>query len=197
MKTLGGIILAAGLSSRMGDYKPLMEIDGVSLIRRVYNEMHFAGADPIVVVTGYRHEDIEKHLSGLNVTFVHNPDYATTQQLDSLKLGIAELSGKCHRIMISPADVPLVETETIKRLTESGGDFVRPVYHGKAGHPVIFDSSLADYISGYNGEGGLRGAIESANILTVDVTVEDKGVTLDSDTPQDFETLLKWHNEGK
>lgn len=193
MKGLGAVILAAGLSSRMGAYKPLMTIDGVSMLRRVYNEMQAAGADPIVVVTGHRHEDIEGHLAGLPVTFVHNPDYASTQQMDSLHLGLRALEGRCKRILVSPADVPLVEHETVKRLLACDGAFVRPVYHGKGGHPVVLDAVLIPLIQAFSGDGGLRGAIESAHISICDVPVEDRGVTLDNDTPQDFAALLQWH----
>lgn len=193
MKTLGAVILAAGLSSRMGAYKPLMTIDGVSMIRHVYDGMRAAGADPVVVVTGHRREDIERHLSGLPVAFVHNPEYADSQQLDSLRLGLRALKGRCQRILISPADVPLVERDTVAKLLSCDGAFVRPVYCGQGGHPVVLDAALIPWIEAFSGDGGLRGAIESARVSVCDVPVEDRGVTLDNDTPQDFEALLQWH----
>jgi CTP:molybdopterin cytidylyltransferase MocA len=59
----GAVIVAAGLSSRMGDYKPLMEIGGVSVARRVVRAFTRAGVSPIVVVTGYRADELEAHLS--------------------------------------------------------------------------------------------------------------------------------------
>lgn len=193
MNALGGVILAAGLSSRMGAYKPLLSIDGVSMIRHVYNRMQAAGADPIVVVTGYRREDIERHLAGLPVTFVHNPEYASTQQLDSLRLGLRALKGKCRRILVSPADVPLAAQETLTELLRHGGAFVRPSYHGAGGHPVVLDETLIPLLEAFQGNGGLRGAIESARIPICDIPVEDMGVTLDNDTPRDFQRLLAWH----
>ena len=76
---LGGIILAAGLSSRMGDFKPLIPIEGRSMIRRVLDLMKACGASPLVVVTGHKSREIEHHLEGETVEFVHNPDFATTQ----------------------------------------------------------------------------------------------------------------------
>lgn len=197
METLGAVILAAGLSSRMGAYKPLLTIDGVSMIRRVYDRMQAAGADPIVVVTGHRHGDIEQHLAGLGVTFVHNPAYANSQQLDSLRLGLRALKGRCQRILISPADVPLVEQETVARLLAQDGAFVRPVYHGLGGHPVVLSAALIDQIEAFSGDGGLRGAIVSAQVSICDVPVEDKGITLDNDTPQDFARLLQWNMARK
>ena len=71
----------------MEDFKPLLPIGGVSMIRRVVNLMQSAGTET-VVVTGYRHVELEVHLSGCGVRFVHNPDYRHTQMPDSLRLGL-------------------------------------------------------------------------------------------------------------
>ncbi|MCD8142107.1 MAG: nucleotidyltransferase family protein [Clostridiales bacterium] len=195
MEQTGAVILAAGLSSRMGAYKPLLQIDGVSMIRHVYDAMFSAGAEPIVVVTGYRHEDIEAHLYGLPVAFVHNPEYAHTQQLDSLRLGLRALKGRCQRVLISPADVPLVSQETVDALLRETGDFIRPVYQGKPGHPVVLNMALLPELERYSGGGGLRGAIECSGAVIRDVAVPDGGIALDADTPQDFEALLRWHRQ--
>ena len=65
MEKLAGIILAAGLSSRMGAFKPLLEIDGVSMVRRVVQLMQVAGAHPVVVVTGHRRRELEEVFYGL------------------------------------------------------------------------------------------------------------------------------------
>lgn len=108
MSRLGGVILAAGLSSRMKQFKPLMMIDGKSMIRHVIDLMRGAGAETIVVVTGHNRARIEAHLADAGVLFAFNPDYAHTQQLESLRIGLSALHGHVDRILISPADVPLV-----------------------------------------------------------------------------------------
>ncbi len=196
MEKLGGLILAAGLSSRMGDYKPLMDVDGRSMIGRVIDMMRNAGARTIVVVTGHRREELEEHLKKEQVEFVFNPDYATTQQLESLKLGLHALMGRCEQIMISPADVPLVSPKTVKTLMNLEGDFIRPLFHGEAGHPVFLKADWLPYIENYDGPGGLKGAVESnARLQLVSLEVTDKGVILDNDTKEDLERLFRWHKE--
>ncbi|MGM9522290.1 MAG: NTP transferase domain-containing protein [Oscillospiraceae bacterium] len=199
MEKTGAVILAAGLSSRMGAFKPLLEVDGVSMIRRVVTSMQLVGASPIVIVTGHRHEEIEAHLEGLSVQFVHNPHYASTQQLDSLRLGLTALHEACDRILITPADVPLVLSETVEQLLSmaGGADFIRPVYKNMAGHPVIMSSKLTESVLCYQGPGGLRGAIESSGAKILDVPVDDPAVTLDSDTPEDYTRLLRFAKERK
>ncbi len=197
MEKLGGLILAAGLSSRMGDYKPLIDIDGRSMIGHVINMMRHAGAEIIVVVTGHHREELEKYLQGEQVEFVFNPDYAVTQQLESLKLGLSALSKRCEQIMISPVDVPLVEPETVKALMGLEGDFIRPLFHGAPGHPVFLKEEWIPYIMSYDGLGGLKGAVESnRQIHLVSLEVKDEGVILDNDTKEDLERLLRWHKRN-
>jgi len=89
MHKLSGVILAAGLSSRMGAFKPLMDVGGKPMILRVIDMMHSTGAARIVVVTGHNRQALEAALSPCeNVECVCNPDYATTQQLESLRLAL-------------------------------------------------------------------------------------------------------------
>lgn len=195
MKALGGLILAAGLSSRMGSYKPLMEVDGKSMIRHVVSMMHRAGAEVIVVVTGYRREDLEEHLKDADVEFAYNPDFSATQQLESLKIGLSRLKNRCERIIISPADVPLVYGETVQDLLALDGDFIRPLYKGELGHPVILKNDWVSYVLQYDGPGGLKWAMESSSCVLQNVDVEDMGVILDNDTKQDLERLMRWHQK--
>ena len=189
MSKLGGVILAAGMSSRMKQFKPLMEVDGKSMIRHVVDLMHGAGAETVVVVTGHNRELIETHLKDAGVLFAFNPDYAHTQQLESLRIGLAALSGRADRILISPADVPLVSPETVQALLALKGDFVRPMYHGEAGHPVVLDAALIPMLMAYSGPGGLRGAVENSPCTLTELNVTDQATVLDNDTPEDFERL--------
>ena len=189
MSKLGGVILAAGMSSRMKQFKPLMQVDGKSMIRHVVDLMHGAGAETVVVVTGHNRELIETHLQDAGVLFAFNPDYAHTQQLESLRIGLSALSGRADRILISPADVPLVSPETVQALLALKGDFVRPMYHGEAGHPVVLDAALIPMLMAYSGPGGLRGAVENSPCTLTELNVTDQATVLDNDTPEDFERL--------
>lgn len=186
MKTLAGIVLAAGLSSRMGSFKPLLEIGGKSMALRVVELMRNAGADLVIVVTGCRHKELERHLDGCGVCFVFNPDYASTQQLESLQLALASLPGEYERVLISPVDIPLVRQDTVARLLAATGAFVRPSFYGTSGHPVILDNRLVPLIRTYRGPGGLGGAIRQLGIAVQDVPVKDANILFDNDTLEDY-----------
>ena len=197
MEKLAGIILAAGLSSRMGDFKPLLEIGGQSMIRRVAALLQNAGADPVIVVTGHRHEDLTAHLAGCGVCFVHNPNYASTQQLDSLRLALMALPKDCERVLVTPADIPLVKPDTVKSLLSAEGDFIRPRRGERTGHPVLLSAKLIPWLLRYNGPGGLKGAIAHSGCAVRDISVEDPGVLMDNDTPNDFRQTLYLFEEGE
>ena len=89
------IISAAGLSSRMGDFKPLMKVDGTENIIRELDTFFEIGIDKALVITGYRAEDIIAAVrkqypedGERQVVFLHNPDFASTHMYDSLKIGL-------------------------------------------------------------------------------------------------------------
>ena len=196
MKQLGAVILAAGLSSRMGAFKPLLPIGEMSMIGRVVALMRGAEAQT-VVVTGYRHRELEAHLAGCGVRFVHNPDYRHTQMLDSLRLGLEALPQECSRILLSPADVPLVQPRTVQALLTLDAPFVPPVFQGEPGHPVVFRTDLIPLIRTYRGAGGLGGLVEHCGVPVRELETDDPGVCMDGDTKEQYDALLQVYQASR
>lgn len=184
------MIVAAGLSSRMGKLKALLPVGGEPMIRLTAKKLLEAGAEEIVVVTGYRREEIEAALAGLPVRFAHNENYAVTQMFDSVKLGLRAVPEEYGRVLSCPVDCPSFQTDTARQLLEIWGDFVTPLYNGKAGHPIVIDRSAFSAVLAYGGEGGLRGAMEQEGLFTRYLAVNDGGILADVDTPRDYENLL-------
>lgn len=195
MTNTAAIILAAGVSARMGKFKPMLEIDGRTMIGRVVDAMRASGAAPIVVVTGYRDSELEQSLAHTDVQFVRNTSYYCTQMLDSLVLGLRALPADTERALVCPADVPLVEHTTIRALLAAEGMFVRPVCEGVAGHPVVLSRALFSWLASYDGPNGLRGAIEAFGVAPTDVLVDDRGTVLDGDTRDEYARLLQYRRE--
>ena len=189
-RKIGAVVAAAGLSSRMGAFKPLLPFDGATVIGRCIANLRAAGASEIVVVTGYRGDELAAAVRGSGVAFVHNPDYARTQMFDSLCLGLRALPADCGVVLLTPGDVPLVRPETISALLASDAGFACPVCDGRRGHPVALDARYLPALLNYRGDGGLRGAIEALEIPSADVAVEDAGMSRDMDTPADYGELL-------
>jgi len=153
-----------------------------------------AGVSPVVVVTGYRAEELEHHVARLGVICVRNEHFDGTEMFDSAKIGFSYIADKCRRCFFSPADVPLFTANTLLRLMDEKGDAVVPVAEGKQGHPILIDCKALPKILSYQGEGGLVGAVDSLNRKTL-LEVEDPGILHDVDTAEDFSELLRYHNE--
>ena len=123
------LITAAGFSSRMGDFKPLMEISGKKNILRQIETFRLAGIRRILVVTGFRGEEIREAVkeAGFSewVAFAENPDYGTTEMFDSLRIGFRALlpedgpeEKRPDGIFTVPVDVPLFTEFSVRRLME-------------------------------------------------------------------------------
>lgn len=190
------LIVAAGMSKRMGQFKPLMPIGDSTVARRVVDSLRRVGAEPIVMVTGFRAEELEAHLADRGVVFLRNPDYETTQMFDSVKIGLAYLKDKCDRILFTPVDVPLFTVRTPLTLLKSGARLACPVTGGRIGHPIVISAALVDGILADCGERGLKGALDRCPEPLVHIQVEDFGSVQDADTPEDFSTLLDYHSRG-
>ena len=77
----------------MGEFKPLLSLRGKTVIENTVESVLQGGAETVAVVTGYRAAEAEAALSrfGSRVRFVRNPDYAQTDMLGSIRLGVRAL----------------------------------------------------------------------------------------------------------
>ena len=191
---LGAVIVAAGMSSRMGAFKPMLQIGSISVAKRIISTLQQAGAELVVIVTGNQADLLEKHLSRTGAVFVRNENYASTQMFDSAKIGLEYIKDKCDRVLFTPIDVPLFTARTVSRLIELDADYVIPVCDGVEGHPLVLKSGVIDSILGYSGTEGLRGALDYPGAKKSCLEVADEGVLFDMDTPSDYEELVKRHN---
>ena len=185
------VIAAAGLSSRMHEFKPLMYLQELPLIDHVVQTLRKTGVEQIMVVTGYRSEQLAPHLLQLHAVVCYNAQYAQTGMFESLCLGIRNLREPYDGVFLMPGDVPLVQVETLLRMQEISGDIIRPVCGGKPGHPILVRHQALSHLLAYQGSEGLRGAIRSFTGILGELAVEDPGIHMDADTPEDFKNLRK------
>jgi len=188
---LGAVVIAAGLSSRMGAFKPLLSLGNDTVAGHLLSTLRSAGVSVIVVVTGFRAPELEAHIRADDVVCVRNERYAETQMFDSVRLGFTEIAGRCRRFFFTPVDIPLFTTDTLRALLRCDAPVVYPVFGGVRGHPVLIDAALVPAILRFGGEGGLRGALAPFGPQSAAVEVPDAGIARDADTPEDFAALLE------
>jgi molybdenum cofactor cytidylyltransferase len=186
---LTAVILAAGYSSRMGGFKPLMDLAGRSLLARCAGLFGGAGIGKIVVVTGHRHTEVETEAARFGLATIHNPDY-DRGMFTSVCTALPHLADR-DGFFILPVDIPLVRPATITALAAAftGETVVYPTFNGLRGHPPLIPAQLVPTILAHDGHGGLKSLLEQQEHQ--DVAVWDRGILVDADTPDDFAALAK------
>ncbi|MCI9184491.1 MAG: NTP transferase domain-containing protein [Lachnospiraceae bacterium] len=193
MKKTGAVLVAAGLSSRMEAFKPMLPFGNSTVSIHLVTMLKDMGIDPIVVVVGYRGEELMGHLSFTGVRFEKNERFQETQMFDSVGIGIRAISRDCDRLLILPVDLPAIMPDTIRQETMIDAPIIRTVCHGRPGHPVLIWSQVAESLLSYQGPNGLRGAMENSGIVITSLEVEDEGIYRDMDTRKEYEELLDWN----
>ncbi len=196
---VNGLILAAGLSSRMGSFKPLMPVGEETLIERSIQSMLGGGVAHVTVVLGYQADQVEtvlrRRFSHQEVGIVRNPDYESTDMLASAKIGAAALP-PCVAFFLLPGDMPAVDGETFllvrAALQKTGAKLAFPTFSGRRKHPPLVSAECIPSILAFHGGGGLREVWKQYEGETAEVAVDDTGCTLDTDTPDDYRRLLRY-----
>ena len=191
---IGALIVAAGMSKRMGEFKPMLSIGAISVAQRVVATLSQAGVSKIVMVTGFRATMLERHLAGNGIIFLRNEDYERTQMFDSVKIGLRYLLDKCDKVLFTPVDVPLFTAKTVRTILDSGAPLAVPMCEGKQGHPILIENRLIPQILDDCGEMGLKGAMDRCSEPLVRIDVDDPGTIHDADTPEEFSALVAYHN---
>jgi len=189
----GAIILAAGLSTRMGANKVLLPWrDGQPIVRHVALKYVQASIDQIIVVTGRDAALARAAVKDLNVRCVHNPDYETGEMLSSTKVGLRALPDGLAATFIQPADMPCVPQSAIGQLlaAHDAGWNAAPSYKGRRGHPVLLDRAYWKAMLDLPAGAKPRAVIEAARERLRLVDVEDAGVLLDVDTRESYERVM-------
>lgn len=189
-----GILLAAGLSTRMGAPKQLLPFGESTIVETVVDNMLGAKFDEVIVVVGHRAEAIQKQLGTRPIKTVFNPDYRDGM-LTSAQTGIRTLeTSDAFALML--VDQPFITSALIDRVvdayqrTENG--IALPSYNYKRGHPVIFDQKYASDILALTPESdGVRTLFKKYGDDIHYVTVDTDAVLRDIDYREDYERALK------
>ncbi|MBI2206284.1 MAG: nucleotidyltransferase family protein [Candidatus Rokubacteria bacterium] len=184
------VVLAAGLSRRMGRRKLLEPIAGKPLVR--WSVEGVPGlVDEIVVVTGPDNTAVRDALDGLPVRFAVNPRPEDGQGT-SIAAGIGALTAGTEAALVVLADQPWLPADVIPALIAAfrrgGAPIVAPVYRGVQGNPVLFAAPVFGELTGLSGDAGARQVVQRdpARVACVELDID---MPADVDTPDDLERL--------
>lgn len=205
-----GILMAAGLSRRMGENKLLLCIDNTPLIKRTLGIIQASKLEKLIVVYSdskvleaiedfqTEHQDPEE--SSLKIQKVYNREPQRGQS-ESVKLGMLESPGNSRGYMFFVADQPFLTPGVINDLLDAfrkkGEPIVVPTYDGSRGMPIIFPGKYRVDLLGVSGDKGGRSIIDENLDHTLFFPIKDPKVGKDMDTLKDYQKICKIQSEGR
>jgi CTP:molybdopterin cytidylyltransferase MocA len=190
---IGAIILAAGSSTRMGEFKPLLSIGPRTLLGHTVSLFQESGIEDIAVVTGHQSRDLIQELDRYPCRSVLNANFSDGM-LSSVQVGVETLDTAIDAFFLLPVDIPLVRRHTIHKLLEAMDQdphalVFYPEYQTRRGHPPLIRRDLAAAILSSDVQGGLRALLRKYRQKSRNVPVDDPFILLDADTPEDLAFL--------
>ena len=195
VEKITALILAAGQSSRMGALKPKLEIENKSTILWVIEAFQKAGIEDVRVIVGYHSEAIRKVLSETNVKIIENraPEKG---MFSSVKVGIASLESDTEGILLIPADIPMIRSQTIEKILRAHVMYpekiIFPSFLGQKGHPPFIEKACFKAILEAHEDMNLRQILEQFKESWLDLPCADNGIVMDMDTYADYEHMLAY-----
>jgi molybdenum cofactor cytidylyltransferase len=188
---IAAVVLAAGLSRRMGQAKLLLPLGGRPVIRLSVEAVIAAGLGPVVVVAGAERAGVEAALAGLCVEIALNP-HPESGQASSVRVGVAALRPEPAAALIALGDQPFVPPDVIPALRaaleRTGRAIAAPSYRGALGNPVLFRRGVFPELLALAGDRGARPIIDR-DPERVAVVSFDVPMPRDLDTPEDYDGL--------
>jgi len=195
---IAGVILAAGRSARLGRPKQLLPLDGLPILEHVLRRAAQSRLDEIVVVLGHDAATIAVAVGNHGQKVVINPDYAAGQST-SLRAGLHAIDREAAAVLVLLGDQPEVEPAAIGAVIEAyrcgRGSIVIAAYHGRRGHPVLFDRSFFPRLAEMTGDEGARRLLRDMPDSVFEVAIDTLPLPPDIDTEEDYAALQKrWQN---
>jgi len=191
---ISAIVLAAGASRRMGEFKQLLRFQDKSFVEHCVDNLLASRVDEVIIVTGHRDLEVRRAVGDRPVRFAHNADYQSGMT-SSIKCGVRVLSAGTRACILALVDQPQIGADLINLLIDiyekAPALIVMPSYEGRNGHPILIDSSLNEEILTMDPEQGLRQVVRAHLGQVSRVEVSSRAVLEDCDFPEDYQRMLK------
>lgn len=188
------LVLAAGLSSRMGTSKPLLPWGARTLLEHILASVQASPVEAVLVVTGHQHAAIAQRLAGGPARVVFNPDYASGEMLASLQAGLRAAPPQSEAALLVLGDQPALDPAVIQQLVAAyragAGRVIIPSYQMRRGHPLLIDRRCWAAILALRAGQSLRDFMHGAREVIHHVSVAQPGILQDLDTPEEYRRAL-------
>jgi molybdenum cofactor cytidylyltransferase len=190
---LSAILLAAGESKRMGEPKQLMPLGSSTVLEQAIDNLLNSAVNEVIVVLGYKAEEIIKTLAAKPVKIIVNPNYRQGMST-SIIAGLILIDSQAQAVMLALGDQPLVDSQTINQLIDEFYNHDKgiavPAYQGRRGHPIIFAIKYKPKLLELKADIGGRQIIQHHPDDVLEVAVDSESIIADIDTRDDYRSQL-------
>jgi molybdenum cofactor cytidylyltransferase len=178
------IVLAAGLSRRMGRPKPLQQLGEKTILQHVLADLSASGLNEVILVLGHEAERILPTIAGRGCRVVINRHYRQGMS-SSIRRGLAAVDPRADGVMIVLGDLPFVSPRIVTSLLTAFGrgthGIVVPAHEGKRGHPVIFARRYWPELFALRGDVGGREVLlrHAGDVLQIEADTDSIVTDLD------------------
>lgn len=196
MGRIAALVPAAGYSSRMGLFKPLLPLTFSLVVEKPIKALGAAGIEDIFVITGHKAFLLEPVLEYRGIKIIYNPNY-DQGMYSSIQAGVKALPEDTEAFFLLPADYPLVSSVVIEEMLNEyrrqPHQVLYPTFKGVRGHPPLISTELSSYIMQSEAPGGLKGLLEVVGTDYAEIEVSEDGILQDLDTEDDYQNIIRNH----
>jgi molybdenum cofactor cytidylyltransferase len=188
---IAAIVLAAGLSRRMGRPKLNLPWGKTTVIGKVIETLQSGGVEQVVVVTGGARTEVGPIASALGAQTVFNPRYAEDEMILSLQVGLRNLALEAEACLVALGDQPQIELEVVRTIVktyrQTGRQLIVPSYRMRRGHPWLVGRANYSALLDLQPPATLRDFLATQSAHITYLVVETPSILSDVDTPEDYD----------
>ncbi|MFC2064353.1 NTP transferase domain-containing protein [Chloroflexota bacterium] len=196
------VIPAAGLSTRMGQSKLTLPWRSTTIIGQIIETISSCGLSNIFIVTDKINLVLNDHLDQLAKAFpisrIDKPECEDENMLSSIQVGLKTVKESCDAVLISLADQPQIQADTIEKLisgfAHDKDKIVVPSFNLHRGHPWLLPKSFFDDFLEIKPPLSARNFLIANNSLIRYVAIDNESIFRDIDTPLDYQNSLPSSN---
>lgn len=194
----GVVILAAGASRRMGQPKLLLPWNGQTVIGYLIDQWRSIGAEQVAMVVSADNVELNRELDRLGISDGDRIVNSKPQDgmFSSIKCAAQsdDWSSNLTHFVITLGDQPHVRISTLRQLlkfsAENADRICQPSLNSRPKHPVILPRRGFRELASTHAETLKEYLAQRSEVISL-VELEDEGLSLDLDTPKDYEEAMR------